>query len=270
MAPASAHAAAGLLALTSGLSRRPGRAGQSRATHGNAVGFTIGGFFPTRLDGARRRRRAARGPGRCSAFDINDFNSFTFGGEYLFGSATILEGGVGVGYYQKTVQSVYADLRQRQRHRDRAGSEAAASSRSPRRPVPAPRRGAAVEPYVGGGLGIFNWRYSGDRRLRRLLRQQRSSRTRYVADGTVVGPGGPRRPPRPDRRRADVGGEVRWQKAEGDTGGLDEGFLGDKIDLGGWTTSASRFRQFQVPVPDGSGPFGAGSSAEVVPRQPAE
>ena len=34
-----------------------------------------------------------------------------------------------------------------------------------------------------------------------------------------------------------IGGEVRWQKATGDTGGLDEGFLGNKIDLGGTTAN---------------------------------
>ena len=34
-----------------------------------------------------------------------------------------------------------------------------------------------------------------------------------------------------------AGGEVRWQHALGDTGGIDEGFLGDKIDLGGVTAN---------------------------------
>jgi hypothetical protein len=34
-----------------------------------------------------------------------------------------------------------------------------------------------------------------------------------------------------------AGGEVRWQKATGDTGGIDAGFLGDKIDLGGVTAN---------------------------------
>ena len=35
-----------------------------------------------------------------------------------------------------------------------------------------------------------------------------------------------------------VGGEVRWQKAEGEGAHRPERvFLGDKIDLGGWTTN---------------------------------
>ena len=34
-----------------------------------------------------------------------------------------------------------------------------------------------------------------------------------------------------------VGGEFRWHSAKGDTGGIDEGFLGETIDLGGWSTN---------------------------------
>ena len=34
-----------------------------------------------------------------------------------------------------------------------------------------------------------------------------------------------------------VGGEVRWQKADADTGGASVGFFGDSVDLGGWTTN---------------------------------
>jgi hypothetical protein len=34
-----------------------------------------------------------------------------------------------------------------------------------------------------------------------------------------------------------IGGEIRWQKGEGDTGGINEGFLGDEIDLSGLTTN---------------------------------
>jgi len=55
---------------------------------------------------------------------------------------------------------------------------------------------------------------------------------RYVADGVAVGPtilGGIRAP----ISNWTVGGEVRWQKAEGKDL-FEEGFLGDKLDLGGW------------------------------------
>ncbi|HXT31114.1 MAG TPA: hypothetical protein VN716_17580, partial [Vicinamibacterales bacterium] len=57
----------------------------------------------------------------------------------------------------------------------------------------------------------------------------------FRAEGTAVGPtvfGGVRAPV----GNWTVGGEVRWQKAEGDIP-IEAGFLGTKIDLGGWTTN---------------------------------
>ena len=92
-----------------------------------------------------------------------------------------------------------------------------------------------VEPYVGAGIGVFNWRYS---EVGEFVDFDDDSlfRDRYIASGTSVGPvvlGGIRFPV------ADVwsvGGEIRWQKAEGKDL-FEEGFLGDKIDLGGWTTA---------------------------------
>ncbi len=44
------------------------------------------------------------------AFQIDDFNAGTFGGEWLFGVGNFIETGVGVGYYQRTVHSVYRDF----------------------------------------------------------------------------------------------------------------------------------------------------------------
>ena len=44
------------------------------------------------------------------AFEIGDFNGFTFGGEWLYGIGDYIEAGVGVGYYQKTVPSLYRDF----------------------------------------------------------------------------------------------------------------------------------------------------------------
>ena len=72
-------------------------------------------------------------------------------------------------------------------------------------------RGAAVEPYIGGGIGIFNWRYSEigefvDFSDGTIFREQ------YKADGTSFGPvivAGLRIP---DRRR--VHGRLRVQMAE--------------------------------------------------------
>ena len=96
-------------------------------------------------------------------------------------------------------------------------------------------RDAAVEPYIGAGIGFFNWRYS---EVGEFIDFSDDSifLNRYTADGTSVGPvilAGLRAP---IGDAFTVGGEFRWQKATGD-GLLDEGFLADKIDLGGWTTN---------------------------------
>ena len=44
--------------------------------------------------------------------------------------------------------------------------------------------------------------------------------------------------------RLIVGGEIRYQKAEGDTSAAQPGLLGDKIDLGGGTTSLTMHVRF--------------------------
>ncbi len=84
------------------------------------------------------------------------------------------------------------------------------------------------------GIGAFNWRYSEIGEFVDLSDDPPSVfRDKFIAKGTAVGPvilAGIRFPV------ADVwsiGGEVRYQKANGDTGGLENGFLGEKIDLGG-------------------------------------
>ena len=97
-------------------------------------------------------------------------------------------------------------------------------------------RGRGIEPYVGAGIGVFNWRYS---EVGEFVDFSDNSvfTNRYVAKGNAVGPvilAGLRAPV------ADVfsvGGELRYQKAEGDTDAATSGLLSDKIDLGGWTAN---------------------------------
>jgi outer membrane protein W len=166
-------------------------------------------------------------------FEVKDFNSALFSAEYLFGIGSNFEAGVGVGYSQRTVPSVYADLTRP------GGAEIEQELKLKQIPVTFTGRflllprGSAVEPYVGAGLVAIRYRYSevgdfvddfGD-----------IFPARYVADGVAVGPtvfGGLRAPV----GNWTFGGEVRWQKAEGKDL-LDEGFLGDRLDLGGWTTN---------------------------------
>lgn len=166
-------------------------------------------------------------------FEVKDFNSAVFGVEYLLGVGSNFEAGVGVGFSQRTVPTVYADL-------TRPGDvEIEQDLKLRQLPVSFTGRflllprGSAVEPYVGAGIVAIRYRYSevGDF-VDDFLD---IFPARYVAEGVAVGPtflGGIRAPV----NNWTVGGEVRWQKAEGKNL-LDEGFLGDRLDLGGWTAN---------------------------------
>jgi opacity protein-like surface antigen len=167
--------------------------------------------------------------------DIGEFNGFTFGGEWTYAFTDFLEVGAGVGYYQKDVDTLYRDFE------DSDGTQIEQELKLRVVPITATLRflplgrDAAVEPYIGAGIGFFNWRYS---EVGEFIDFSDDSifLNRYTADGTAVGPvilAGLRAP---IGDAFSIGGEFRWQKATGDDL-LDEGFLADKIDLGGWTTS---------------------------------
>ena len=169
-------------------------------------------------------------------FEIGDFSGFTFGGEWLYGIGNYIEVGAGLGYYQKTVHSIYRDFT----HDN--GSEIAQDLKLRIVPILATARflplgrGAAIEPYIGAGVGFFNWKYSEAGEFLDFS-DDTIFRAQYSADGTAVGPvvlGGLRVP---IGDAFTTGVEFRWQKAEGDINLVDTGLIGDKIDLGGWTTS---------------------------------
>ena len=93
------------------------------------------------------------------AFEVNDFNFVTFGGEGLFGVGDYFEAGVGLGFYQRTVPSVYLNVI------NDNGREIEQDLKLRIIPLTAtvrflPVGRGSVEPYVGAGIGIFNWRYS--------------------------------------------------------------------------------------------------------------
>lgn len=176
------------------------------------------------------------------AFDVSDFNGAAVGGEWLFGLGEYLEGGVGLGFYRRTVPSVYSEVVHE------TGREIEQDLRL--RVIPAsftvrflPVGRGGVEPYVGGGFGLFNWRYSEVGEFVDT-RDYSVFRDRFVANGTSTGAlllGGIRFPV------ADlwmIGGEVRYQRAEGSIDIDQANLLGDRIDLGGWTTSLTVHLRF--------------------------
>jgi opacity protein-like surface antigen len=205
----------------------------TRSDAKNAVGFNLG-YFAVKGVADRVDEDVLLANLGSLAFDLGDFSGFTFGGEWLYGLGDFLETGVGVGYYQKTVPSVYRDLV------NSNGTEIAQDLRLKIVPITATirflpiGRDAPVQPYVGGGIGIFAWKYSetGDF----VDSNDDIFPARFVGDGTAVGPVVLAGIKFPVADALTTGVEFKWQKAEGDTSDV-EGLLGNKIDLGGWTTS---------------------------------
>jgi hypothetical protein len=221
--------AAGLLvaAIAAGLAT-PAQAQQS-------ITFQLGGFLPKgesgRVDGdvlvVNRQ---------YLLFDFSDFNGFAFGGEWSAGLGEYFEAGVGVGYFQSTVPAVYSDWV------NDNGSEIEQDLRLRIVPITAVARilplgkKRAFQPYVGGGLGVYSWRYSETGEFVDLS-DNSIYRADYVGTGTAVGPVavfGARGRLSPN---FTLGMEVRLQWAHAD---LSQDFLGDKLDLGG-TTILSTF-----------------------------
>ena len=172
------------------------------------------------------------------AFNVSDFNGPMVNGEWLIGFGDRIEFGVGVGFYQRTVPSVYAELID-----DIDGSEIEQDLKLRIIPVTATvkflpfGRPGDFQPYVGGGAAFLNWKYS---EIGEFVDGSDGSifLDRYIASGNTIAPvafGGVRVPF--DGDVFAFNGELRWQGGKGDTSG--EGLLADRIDLGGFTALAS-------------------------------
>jgi hypothetical protein len=219
-------ACTGFVALVSGFIATPSASAQQSVT------WFIGGFVP-RGESARDvndvlvQNLLLRHP---LVFEVSDFHNVTVGGEWLVAIGNNLEAGLGVSFYQKSVPTV---------NRDRTfinGDEIEATLKLRTVPfaatvrfLPLGRR-AAVQPYVGAGVGVINWHYSesGDFLASDDVRIVRGT---FEGNGTDVGPivlGGVRFP----LGGVDLGGEIRYQWAKG-TLPPEEDFAGSVIDLGG-------------------------------------
>jgi hypothetical protein len=201
-----------------------------------SVNFSLG-LFAVRGEDARAAGDALVENRAIYLFDFSDFNSASVGAEYLAPLGEYFEAGAGIGFTSRGVDTIYEDYVRPD------GSEIEQTLKLRVVPLSATvrvlplGRSGAFQPYVGGGIGIYNWRYSetGDF-IDFSLPSQPVFRETYSASGTAIGPVaifGARVPV----GNLTFGGEVRYQKAEGD---LDErDFLGPKIDLGGFHYSAT-------------------------------
>lgn len=202
----------------------------------NVFTVNMGSFLPRGEDGRSENDVLYRNLDFL-AFNLDDFNGFTIGGEWSFGIGDYLEVGGGIGYYKETVPSVYRDLV------DEDGTEIFQELRL--RIIPYTviarffpvSRNAPVQPYIGAGVGFFQWRYSETGEFVDFT-DFTIFRGNYVDDGVQAGPvvlGGVRFPVGPAFL---IGGEFRYQNAKAD---LDEslGFAGTEIDLSGYTWLAT-------------------------------
>ena len=201
-----------------------------------SVTFTLG-YFAVRGEDARISDDVLVENLDLFAFRLGDFNNASAGAEWLLGLGEYVEAGVGLGFYRRMVASTYDDFV------DVDGSEIEQDLKLRVIPFTATirflpfGRSVALQPYVGGGLGIYAWRYSevGD-----FIDFSDFAvfRDRFVAEGNDVGPvvlAGVRMP---FGSRFAVGGELRYQTVQG-TVGVENGFLEGRIDLGGLTTQAT-------------------------------
>ena len=164
------------------------------------------------------------------AFNIGDFNGPAINGEWILGLSDYLEAGFSAGYYKESVPSVYASSV------NANGSEIEQRLKLSVVPLTAtvrflPIGHASVEPYVGAGIGAFHWHYSETGEF--VDFDDVIFRADYGADGTAWGPvivGGVRFP---FGDMWDLGGELRYQWAEGDTKPQESQLLGDKLDRWG-------------------------------------
>ena len=209
-------------------------AAPSNAAAQQSLNVYLGGFSPSPEDA--RSRTGGRSDDvlvnnlNFLSFDIKEFSNVTLGGEWLVGLGERFDAGLGLGIYSKSVPSVYADLV----NEDLSEIEQDLKLRN----VPFTAtfrflplgRNSAVQPYFGAGVGLFRWRYSESGDF--VDSDFTIFRETYIGSGGASGPvvlGGMRFPV----GAWDVGGEVRYQNAEG-TLPVDQGFSAAKVDLGGF------------------------------------
>jgi hypothetical protein len=199
-----------------------------------SVTFSIGGFVPKGFD-SRDRNDQILDDASYLAFRMSDFNSVTFGGEYLVGLGRWFDAGLGVNWYSGSAHSVYADVI------NSNGTEIEQDLKLRMVPFTATvrvlplGRNSGIRPYIGGGVAIVNWKYteSGDFVD---FTDGAIFPAQYEGSGTATGPlflFGATVP----LGTVGIGGEVRYQHAEGDLPA--DQFLLPKIDLGGWSYVAT-------------------------------
>jgi len=178
------------------------------------------------------------------AFEMNDFIGGRVFGEWNLGIGRHVEVGASLGYYRQTVPTVYRDFV------DEDFSEIFQEMRLQIVPVTFHVRFmpfgtvGQVQPYVGAGFALLNYRYSETGEFldsNTLQVFQDSFSKRGTAPGGLL-LGGVRFPIGGDVY--GIGVEGRYTFGSGDTGGLENGFLAEKVDLSGAELNFSFLMRF--------------------------
>jgi hypothetical protein len=210
------------------------------ATAQQTLNFSVGYFTP-RGEDARIAGDVLNQNRNFQVFDVREFSGASVGAEWLLPIGQFLEGGAGISLSRRTVPTVYEDFV------DDDGTEIDSDMRLRILPVAFTLRvlplgqSSPVQPYFGGGVGVFNWRYSESGEFVDFGARNEIFRDQFAANGNRIGAvaiAGIRFA----GDAVSAGGEIRYHKAEAD---LDNRFAGSKLDLGGWVynvTLGFRFR----------------------------
>lgn len=194
-----------------------------------SVNFQLGSFSPRGVD-ARVDNDVLLANLDYLWFDIDDLRGATISGDWSVALGNMIEVGAGVGYYERTAPTVWADWV------DESGYDLQTDLKLRILPVSAIVRlhplsiWNGIDPYVGGGVSAYFWRYSETGDFVDFT-DNGIYNDRYVGSGTAFGPfalagvrarvGG----------RTTIGVEGRYQSGKAN---LPAGeFLTDRLDLGG-------------------------------------
>lgn len=167
-------------------------------------------------------------------FNVGDFNGFLVNGDWSAAIGEYLEAGAGFGFYRSTVPTVYAEWV------NEDGSEIQQDLTLRIMPLTALVKilplgsKRAFQPYVGGGLGVYFWRY--EERGEFLADDDSIFQDAFTQSGTSVGPVAVFGARGRVSRSALIGVEGRYQWGSAN---LSEDFLGNKLDLGGFSILAT-------------------------------
>ena len=185
------------------------------------------------------------------AFDIKDFRSYPIFGEWHIAFNNHVEVGIGAAFMNQSVQSIYRDLvNGHDTVTTSDDTNIAQTLRLQTIPISAvvrflSGRPGHVQAYGGGGLVIDYFRYTESGDFVDTTDYSTIFNATFKAQDVAFGPvilGGVRAPIGGDIYALNF--ETRYQWVVGNTGGAAAGFLGDKLDLGGWFLTASFMIRF--------------------------